>query len=967
MNHPMRPSSLLLASLLSANAGAMSPGAVTPPGVYEYTLSNGFTIWLNEDHSTSKVIGTVVVRAGAKDTPNTGIAHYFEHIMFKGTERIGTIDFAAEEPYLNRIRDLYAELSEKESPEDRLRIQKAINEESLKAAEYAIPNEFNTLITRYGGTGLNAATSYDYTMYFNTFSPRYLEQWCMLNSERFIHPVFRLFQSELETVYEEKNMYEDRLGSAVVQALLERFAAPHPYRYPIIGSTEHLKNPDLRAMSDFYDRYYVAGNMGLILVGDFEREQVIPILEKTFGRLRPGDAPAHRNPAPKPLRGAERFDVKFPIPFVQAAAFAWHTVPNTHPDALGMEVLGRLLSNAGKTGMLDRLAVSGKLMTAAGTSLMLNEMGAFAVMAVPNPPFGTFRTARKMLREVVGNLKSGDFDNDLFLRIKNEILREHLLNIESPEDRSRVLVSLYGQGQHWNDLQEDLNRLESMTKQDLVDLANKYLTENYLEVRKKTGKYPKDKIDKPPFKSVAPKNLGKHSLYAKELEEVPVAPPKYNYIDLAAEDNATNPGSNPLCHLYVRPNPINKVFSLDMVFRKGYGDDPKLKYLADYLDFVGTESKTVEQFNEQLQTLGAVISSRAGRDAFTLSLKGFDENFESSLKLLCDLLYHAQPDEKKMKQIVSMKKVSEKAVFKDPDAISRRLFHYVSLRDNAPHMKDLSLRELKGLKGSDLIQSLRDLSLAEVDVHYVGKLSSQEVSDLLSRSLDLAKITQKGSPLNDREYEAVKQTTIYFYDDPSATQSVVRGYKKLEDLSREELEVTTLLANYLGGGMNSLLFQEIREFRSLAYGVQASLHQLPPVMQNESPEISFYLSTQADKVSEAVATLISLVNRSHGDSTRVEATKDVVRNYTINLYPSFRNLTKYVVSLKQKGYTEDMILKLLKTTDKYGAQDVQNLSARKLQDTPMVVTIVGSKKRADMDALSKLGRVVMVKRKDFSR
>ena len=161
-------------------------------------LSNGMTVWLNEDHSQPKVFGAVVVRAGAKDCPNTGIAHYFEHIMFKGTDRLGTIDYAAEKPLLDSISAQYDLLSQTKDDAERSRIQLKINELSVVAADFSIPNEFNRLISKYGGSGLNAGTGYDMTYYHNEFLPHFIEQWCWLNSERLMTPVYRGFQGELD-------------------------------------------------------------------------------------------------------------------------------------------------------------------------------------------------------------------------------------------------------------------------------------------------------------------------------------------------------------------------------------------------------------------------------------------------------------------------------------------------------------------------------------------------------------------------------------------------------------------------------------------------------------------------------------------------------------------------------------------------------------------------------------------------
>lgn len=271
--------------------------------VKQLKLKNGLTVWLNEDHTQPKVYGALVVKAGAKDCPNTGIAHYLEHVLFKGTQRIGTTDYGQERVWLDSISAKYNELSQTSDAGARLQIQQDISRLSQRAAEYAIPNEFSRLISRYGGSALNASTSYDVTEYHNVFSPQYLEQWCWLNSERMLNPVFRLFQGELETVYEEKNRAADDMMTGALEHMLGKVFEGHPYQYPIIGSTENLKNPRLSDMEAFFRKYYVAGNMGLVLCGDLTAEGLEPLLERTFGRLPQGEVARQELPALKPFSG----------------------------------------------------------------------------------------------------------------------------------------------------------------------------------------------------------------------------------------------------------------------------------------------------------------------------------------------------------------------------------------------------------------------------------------------------------------------------------------------------------------------------------------------------------------------------------------------------------------------------------------------------------------------------------------
>ena len=365
--------------------------------VQELTLNNGLTVWLNEDHSQPKVFGAVVVKAGAKDCPDTGIAHYFEHMMFKGTDKIGTLNYEAERVLLDSISMKYDELSKTGDEAARKSIQAEINRLSIRSSDYVIPNEFDRLISRYGGSNLNAWTSQDMTVYHNSFSPQYFRQWAELCSERLVHPVFRLFQSELETVYEEKNMYSDNLLNNAMEKVMDRFFAPHPYAYPIIGSTKNLKNPQLSQMSRFFDDYYVAGNMGLILSGDFNTSEMVPLLEKTFGRIRPGVAPRQEVPSPKPLEGAVPMNVLINIPIINACGMIWRGVPAGHPDELKLKIAMRLLNNENGTGSLDKLTSDHKLTEAVAVAYGMKEEGVVATIVLPKIPFHSNKKAKAMV------------------------------------------------------------------------------------------------------------------------------------------------------------------------------------------------------------------------------------------------------------------------------------------------------------------------------------------------------------------------------------------------------------------------------------------------------------------------------------------------------------------------------------------------------------------------------------------
>ena len=254
----------------------------SPLDVEVYTLENGLTVMLNEDRNETSVFGAVVIDGGGKRDPSdaTGIAHYLEHVLFKGTSKMGTTNYAKEKVYLDSIEVLYDELSKKKDKKTRLKIQRHINDLSVKASEYAIPNEFTRLIEGMGGTGLNAGTGYDFIYYFNSFPSAQIEKWVDLYSHRFLDPVFRLFQSELETVYEEKNRAMDNPFRVFNETSRKYFFKNHPYgQQTILGSVEHLKTPSLSKMKEYYNKYYVPNNMHLLIAGDFDKRDVKKLIK----------------------------------------------------------------------------------------------------------------------------------------------------------------------------------------------------------------------------------------------------------------------------------------------------------------------------------------------------------------------------------------------------------------------------------------------------------------------------------------------------------------------------------------------------------------------------------------------------------------------------------------------------------------------------------------------------------------
>ena len=932
--------------------------------VKEYRLENGLTVWLNEDHSQPKVFGAVVVKAGAKDCPDTGIAHYFEHMMFKGTDRIGTLDYESEKVLLDSIAMKYDELAMTEDTAARARLQKEINELSIRSSEYVIPNEFNRLINRFGGSGLNAATSYDATIYFNTFSPQYMVQWAEINSERLINPVFRLFQSELETVYEEKNMYGDFIGGQVMDTLMARYFGPHPYAYPIIGSTKNLKNPRLTEMHKFFEDYYVASNMALILSGDFDAQQVMPILEKAFSRIRSGNAPKQEKVMLPPFNGRETMKVKFPIPFIKAMGLGFRGVSANHEDQVALNIAVNLLNNANGTGYLDKLMVEHKLMGALAINESMNEAGILAVAIMPKLLIQSYSSAEKMVWDEINRVKNGDFSDEMFNSLKLEQKRQYASSLENIDSRATIMMNLFSQGKSWNDYLNEVARIESITKEDVVRVAQKYFSNNYLCVTKSTGKYPKDNLPKPAFSPVVPRNADASSSYAKQLEKIPEQQVAPRIIDF--EKDVKTSKLTPLVTLYTTPNPLNDIFTLNISYGIGALEQPELMQLTNYLQLLGTESLSFEQFRSRLQSIGSTLAFDVTPDAFVMKVTGFDNHIDETMELVGDFIRHAKADDKKLRQIVDDAKVSEKAFFKSGDNVASALLEQVKYGDQSRYLRKLSLSQIKKLKGKDLLAVYGKVQSVQCDLHYCGTLPVEKVIGTIRQHLPLERTTVASNSPYYRELKQYDRPTVFFIDMPDMAQSIVYGYVKGDPVDdKASRHASQLFSVYFGGDMSSLMFQEIREFRSFAYRTSGR-YQLPNhAHKGTAGSFTAMLSTQSDKTLDALGVLDSLIREMPLKPERMEAVKQTLVNRINNDYPPFRNLSEKVASARMEGFDRDPAEEFLRDIATMDMQDISRFYQEQISGRPVVYVITGNRKHIDMKKLAEYGTIKKVKKKDI--
>lgn len=933
--------------------------------VREFTLSNGMKVYLNEDHSRPKVYGAVVVNAGSNDCPDTGIAHYFEHMMFKGTTRLGTTDYAAEKVYLDSITVEYDRLAATRDGAERAAIQKTINRLSGKAAAYAIPNEFDRLISRFGGSGLNAGTSYDYTVYYNTFIPGNLAPWCELYTERLRHPVFRLFQNELETVYEEKNMYSDQLGALSMERAVKEYFGDTPYGCPIIGTTEHLKNPQLSQMAAFFRKYYVPANMAVILCGDLDAEASLPVLARTFGTLKGDPAPAREPIKPEPFQGRRVARIKVPVPLVKIGVVGFRAPLHSDPDYMPLSVAVSLLSNSSGSGLLDSLGTAHKMLAAFAFNESLDDAGILAFGYVPNLPFGSSAKAEKLCWEQIRRVQTGDFSEKTLEELKANLRRDSFEALEDISGRGSALTSLFTQGRTWEDYIAQLNGIASITRADVMRVAEKYFTSDHLKLVKKFGNYPKDKVEQPGYTPVTPPNAHASSAYADSLAAVPTESAAPRLLDYDQDLETMKLGD--LATLYTVRNPVNDIFSLELIYHKGTFDDPLLAAVSEYLSSVGTDSLSSQACKKALQRLGARFSTSSDQRSFTLTLSGPEENFEEAVTLMRHFMDHAVADKKSTKELVQSCRLAGRTFEKDNRTVARAVSSRVIFGKNSTFLRQPDWKEIKKAGGETLTDIFKALQENECSIVYTGTRSTGEVAALVSRHLPVEKAkVDRDAPLI--AMTEVREPTVYLYDLPSSRQNILMTWQNVAPLGSDADEAKLRLwSEYFGSGMFSILFQEIREFRSFAYAVSG--YPRMPIRKFRDAPTGFctFIGTQADKTSDALRTLDSLFRNMPMREANAMSARQTILNEINNSYPSFREAGSTVAFSRFNGCSANPEREIVKILPELTSKDIREYYDAQIKGRPQVLMVVGDKKKLPMEQLKRFGRIVELEKKDVYR
>jgi predicted Zn-dependent peptidase len=951
---------LLLSLLISLTLVSFAQKENENLKIKSYKLKNGLSVYLNEDNSVPNILGAVIIKTGGKfDAANhTGTSHYLEHMMFKGTDELGTIDYSKEKTFLDSIAIKYDELAKTTDSDDRQVIQQKINELSLNAGKYAIPNELDRILDQIGSSMVNAFTSDEIVAYFNVFPKNQMEKWITIYSHRFKNPVFRLFQSELETVFEEKNMYMDDFSSNLIESFYQNFYRVHPYgTQTVIGKTDHVKNPSLTNMRKMYETYYVANNMALILTGNFNSDEVIPLIEKYFGEWKSGKIPEYPKYPEIDFEGIEKV-IKRMTP-VKVGLLGYRTVPANHKDEITLEVCSALLSNSSSTGYLDKLGIDGKLLEAMCFSDIRNDHGALVVLYVPKIIGQSHKKAFKLVQDEIMKLHTEEINEDFLEAVKLNMIKEQQQSLENPINRAFLIASLFTANKTWEEIINYPKMISEITVNDIKTVSGKYLNENLLAFQSKMGFPKKNKLEKPGFDPVIPENTEAKSKFAKKLESVPENKSKPEFIDFK-KDLSIRELKGGVNLFYVKNN-INDIFNLTIKFHKGTNSDMRLNQLAEYLQLVGTNTLSLNDFNNNLQQIGCSFWISAEDNYFTINIDGFDSKFNESIDLVINLLKNPSTDDSKLNNLVRNASFTRKFESNNPDDLSSAIFAYGMYGSNSEYLRRLPVKEVKDLNSQVLLDLLAEVLSENCSIHYSGSLELNELEKIADSKMSFSQkaSSSKFPVFFDRtEYT---ENTIFFLNAPKSLQSKIYFYIDGNKNDPKERAIAMAYNQYFGTGMSAIIFQEVREFRSMAYTAYAVYK--PAFLIDKKGYLQAFVGTQCDKTVDVINLMDSLINQMPTKENRMPNVLSALVQSVNSTKPVWRNLSNSVEKWQLQGYQKDPRITQFKIFNNLTFKDIYKFYLSNIQSKPMLITIVGNKKNIDMEKLSKFGKIIEIDKK----
>ncbi len=920
-----------------------------------YTLQNGLTVYLSINSDEPRIDTAIAFRAGSKNDPRqtTGLAHYMEHMLFKGTPNVGTTNWEEEKVILDKISDLYEAHLEEQDSSKKMEIYKEIDKLSFKAAELAIPNEYDKILSSLGAKGTNAYTSYEKTVYLNDIPSNELEKWMKVESNRFKTLVLRLFHTEMETVYEEYNRALDNDYVKSWRSLYKGLYQSHPYGIPVIGKGEHLKNPSMKNIYDFFYTYYRPNNAAIILSGDLDPEKTIALLEKYFGSWEASKIPEFEfvpeGPITKPVfyenYGSQTEHLYF--------AFRFGGIKST--DSMMIRLVGNLLFNE-VAGLIDtNIIQSQKVLQAAAFEMIMTDYSHHVFFGLPKND-QSLDEVRDVLLNQLEKLKKGEFEDWLIEAVINQLRYKQLLSFRKNKGRVAYLVDVFSLGLSYEDAISFYDKMEKITKEEVIEFVKANYNQNYVLTYKRQGQEAAiPRVDKPPLTPI-PINRDSKSAFFEELikEESESLKPEFLDFEKQITQSVLKNGNAEIPFYYVK-NEKDKTFKFYKILDIGSRNHSYLGLALNYLQYLGTSKYASVDYQKELFKLGLEFKTVCEARRSYLVLTGLEKSFAAGLDLLEHLLVDVQVDAEAYQMMVQgiLKKRQDRRLSKDV-ILHQALYNYAIYGVDSPFQDVIPEKELLEMDPQilcDLIKSLKDFPST---IMFHGQSSMEEAKALVAEKFELPKELKQANPRKEYQMQETISNRVFFVD-YDQTQVEILLVNKKGIFNKDILAKKSLFNEYFGAGLSSIVFQEIREAKALAYSAYA--WYTTPNFADRPHFIKSYIGTQPDKLKEAVEVFLYLMNNMPRAAEQFNASKDAALKRIESERIKHESIFWNYISTRDKGLDQDLRKDIYKEIKTMTIDDLADFFESEIKGSKFNYLVVGKKSEIDFELLGQLGPV----------
>ena len=939
-----------------ASAGGYTYKYVTndPIQARFYTLKNGLSVILTVNHKEPRITYRMAVRAGSNNDPkdHTGLAHYLEHLLFKGTDKYGTLDWAKEKPYLDKIDALYEQYGATKDAAARKAIYKTIDSISGIASSFAIANEYDKMMSNIGSQKTNAHTWVEETVYEEDIPSNAVDKFLAIQAERFRKPVLRLFHTELEAVYEEKNRWLDNDAAKVQENMMSGLFPTHNYgQQSTIGTVERLKNPSLVAIRNYYNKYYVPNNMGIILAGDFDADEMIKKIEQAFSYMQSKPVQEYRCAPEKPITAPIVKEIFGPSAENMRICFRTPAA-GTH-DAMVLDLASSVLSN-GKAGLLDlNLNKQQKAQATQAGLQQYKDYGMFLMLGTPKQG-QKLEEVKDLLMGQLELLKKGDFDEAMIKAIVANSKLAMLQKLDNSTSSALQLMDAFlkNRGTLWNNDVSYLDDMAKITKAELVVTVNKYLGDNsYVLIYKRKGEDKNIvKVEKPPITPIET-NAGKSSDFLKKMEAMPVADIQPLWLDYDKDITLAKTGIADV--LYVQ-NKSNELFNLYYQFDMGTWNNKLLPLAAQYLQYLSTDKYSAEQISKSFYNIACNFNINATSEITTVSINGLQENFDKAVGLFEEILANCKPDEAALTALKTRLMKARANAKTDKQSIMQGLVSYARYGAKNPFNAGLTDEEINQLKAADLINVLHSLMQYKHRVMYYGPLADGAFKTAIAKLHSLpASFTAYPEKVNFAP--AVQSSTQLLFANYDMVQSEICWVRNDVAYDAGKEAIVNVFNNYFGGGMGSVVFQTIRESKALAYSTYAYYNT--PAKKEYPFYMMAYVGCQADKMNDAIKGMNELLNELPASEQRFELARTGFKKDLETQRITKEGIIASYLQAQQKGWKGDFRKDEYASLAALKLQDVQDLHKSQISGKPYTYCVVASDKKIKLDDLKTIGEV----------